>query len=507
MMTAIEHAKMDKQGGSFALAGLLIGLLTGLALYAIAEFWIDNERAPRLSVTTFLFVGTLSASTLLLANAGRYAGALLGSIVIAALLAIPNYFMTITADPELDIRLQEFPSFFWFFLGGPVAWYLMVTLAKAMLDEKRTPPPYPAVFFHGLTLPLIAVGAKIFAVLSLVLLFAWAALLKSMNVLFFNELFQEPWFIMPFLGAIAGLSIAMMRAQQSVLGALRFILLLFSRIAMPIMALFSLTLLIVFAANGVQPIFDRPYPSAWILALSFAGMLVFNGVYQNGEGAPPPAWLRLSTIIALISFPIYAGIAAYAFWLRIDAYGLTPPRVIGLAMTGLALLYSVVCIAGVVTELNWRGKKWMPLVAPLNTLMAFIWVAVLVSLATPIANPWAISAKSQTTLLLQQKISAEDFNFGYLRFRLGAYGEKALTKLETASDHPEAALIREGVLRARNASNIWEYENGIDGASIEAIPDGERATTREPIAPETDGPMGLELNPDDNPNKDNDAAP
>ena len=55
---------------------------------------------------------------------------------------------------------------------------------------------------------------------------------------------------------------------------------------------------------------------------------------------PPAAWLRLSTVVTLLTFPVYAGLAALAFWLRIGDYGLTPPRIIGLAMTGLAALYS-----------------------------------------------------------------------------------------------------------------------------------------------------------------------
>ena len=64
-----------------------------------------------------------------------------------------------------------------------------------------------------------------------------------------------------------------------------------------------------------------------MLALALAAMLIFNGVYQNGDGAPPPLWLRVSTLITLVTLPRLCGLAAYAFWLRIDSYGLTPARI------------------------------------------------------------------------------------------------------------------------------------------------------------------------------------
>ena len=240
---------------------------------------------------------------------------------------------------------------------------------------------------------------------------------------------------------------------------------------MPITALFTVTLLFVLLTKGTGVIFDRPYPSIWMIGLALAGMLIFNGVYQNGEGGPPPAWLRLSTIITLIGFPIYTGLAFSAITLRIDAYGLTPPRIEGLVITGLVAAYSVVCIAGLVTELNWRGKRWMPLVGSLNTLMAAAWVIALTVLATPVVNPWAISANSQYDRIADERIPAAEFDFGYLRFKLGKHGDAALDRMLELTDHPEAKAIREGVERAREADSYWSYNNpGItDGFEVPGI--------------------------------------
>ena len=476
----------SRPGPGFALFGLVTGLATGAGVYAILQYWVDESTKQRLAPTALIAVAVFGAVLLLLAERGARLKAVLPAALVAALVAGPTYFLLVAADPNAN--LSEFPLFFWFFIAAPLAGFLLTTLAKATILD-GAPPPYRSVFFHGLTLPLIAGGAKLFALLALVLIFAWAALLKAMNVDFFHKLFQEPWFMLPFLGGVGGLSIALMRGMESVLGALRFLLLLFCRIAMPITAVFSLTFIGVLAANGTDAIFSQPYPGAIMLGLAFAGMLIFNGVYQNGEGGPPALWLRLSTIVALATFPAYAGLAAYALWLRIGEYGLTPARIAGAAMNGLAALYSVVCLAGLLTELNWNGKRWMPLVAPFNTAMAALWIIVLLVLASPLVNPWALSAKSQELRLATGKVSADEFDFGYLRFKLGAYGEAALDRLEALHSHPEAAKIRAGVAKARAASNEWFYDFP-DEAPVEAEAPSEAEASAPP------GPMQLQLHPE-----------
>lgn len=472
-------------GKGLALPGLIVGLLTGLAVYGVVEHWIDGADDKPLPITALFFILTTAAAYLLLAETDRLFQAVGGAVVIAALFILPDFYMAVIAGDESN-NLSNFPPLFWFLASRGLVAYLLVTLVKSSF-EQGAPPPYREVFFHGLTLPLIAGGAKVFAGLALVLLFAWARLLKEMDVEFFNRVFQEPWFIFPFLGAVGGLSIAMMRSQQAVLGALRFILLLFCRIVMPITAVFTITFLFVLVFKGAGAFFEWWRPSVMMIGLALAGMLIFNGVYQNGEGGPPPAWLRLSTLVTLIGFPIYTGLAFYALMLRIGEYGLTPPRIAGLAIAGLVAAYSIVCIAGLLSELNWRAKRWMAPVAPLNTGMAALWIIVLTALATPLVNPWALSAQSQYARLADERVPAEEFDFGYLHFELGRYGDRALDQLLALDNHTEAAAIRAGVARARAAKSRWEYDNpGI-------APDSPEEDASQPES----GPMGLELNPAD----------
>lgn len=496
IMTTAPEA-LAGRGRGLALLSLLAGLAAGGAVYAIVEFWGEANRPAPAAMTLLQIVITFTAGWLLLAERGRFLAPIVPAAAIAAALALPTFFF-LSLDPgrAAGFDFDSFPIFFWSSAAAPIAFFLMLTLAKAAL-ETGAPPKYAAVFFHGLTIPLIGGGALAFAGLSLVLLYAWAALLKQMDVAFFAKLFDEPWFILPFIGAIGGLSIALIRGQQAVLGALRFILLLFSRIAMPIMAVFSVTFLLALAANGSDAIFGRPYPGGIMLGLAFAGMLIFNGVYQNGEGGPPPWWLRVATIVAVGAFPIYAGIAAWAFALRVDQYGLTPARIVGLAMNGLAFAYSFVLIAGLVTELNWKGKRWMPPVAGLNTAMAALWVVVLIGVSSPLFSSWAVSAKSQERILLGGKVPAKEFDFGYLRFKLGEPGANALARIEAAAaGRADEADIRAGVSRANAALSYWEYQNADLVAPEEAAAEAAAVPEPDAAASAQSGPMGLEFNPD-----------
>ena len=483
----------------FPIFGLLIGAAAGYAAYAVVEHWFDPAAQRAGPPAALVGIGAFAAGLLLLWGQQVRFRAVASAAGISCALALTtlSIFSIGPAIPELT----PWPRLFWILAGMPIAGYLMTTLAKAALAGEFS-TRYSAVFFHGLTLPIISAGAAFFAGLALVLIYAWAGLLKSFEVDFFHRLFQEPWFVLTFVGAVSGLSIGLISGLESMLGGLRFLLLLLARVLIPVAAVFSLTFVLVLAIKGTAPIFSTPYPSAVMMALAFSSMLVFNGVYQTGEGEAPPFWLRISTLVTLAVIPVYSGLAVYAFWLRIAEYGLTPPRIIGLGVNALAALYVPVCAVALISEMNWGTKRWMPLVAPLNVVMAFAWIAGLVFLASPALNLWTLSAQSQERRLIEGRVNVDAFDFSYLRFHLGAYGRAALKRLAAVDGHAEAAAIRAGAERALNAENAFYYDQ------IEA--QKELRSTTDQRTPLLSGNLNdLPLNPgmDDSETADFDATP
>lgn len=441
--------------GGFALASLLIGLAAGAGAWAIVEFWLDGRDDNPFAAAVLLWVVTAPLGFVLLAGRDRPGAAAAMAAIAALVLFGPDFWMAGVAGNEFA-NLSEFPPSFWFGVRGLVL-LLLLTLAKAKLQrDGRASGEH--VFTQGLMMLLVFAGAALITLLALALLFAWAKLMKELDVAGFNRVFQEPWFLFPFLGAVSGLSIALMRAQDALLGALRYMLALAARILVVITAMATLVFCAVLMTRGIAPIFEKPYPGAIMLGLAITGMLIFNGLRQNGDDGPPAWPLRIAAIVTLAGFPVYAGLAFFALIMRISDYGLTPPRIAGLAVAGLVAAYAIVCLAGLVTELNWRGRRWMPLVSPLNAVMASAWMLVLVGISSPpLFNLWALSADSQYRLLASNRIDPADFDFGYLRFKLGRHGDEALDLLLALEDHPQRAAIADGVRRARTAANYWEY--------------------------------------------------
>lgn len=514
--TGFDEARLMQTGRGLALASLIIGLLTGLAVWLIVEFWIDgSDRQTGWSIASLLFVIALGAAWMLLAERDDLIRPVIGALAVASLIAIPAAWLFTQGFVD-DPNTSDWPMRLWLGLFGPVAAFLLVVLVKACFMS-GVPPHYTAVFYHGLTFPLTMLGAAIIAGLALALLFAWANLLKALDVAFFLNLFEKPWFILPFLGATGGFAVGVMRGQHAVLGALRFVLLLAGRLFSPIMAAFSLTLLAVLAAKGLTPVFDLAYPSAAMIALALVGILIFNAVYQNGALRPPPLWLRLATDIVLATLPIYGGIALCAINLRIEQYGLTTVRLAGLATALLIVGYGVVALAALVTEVNVRARRWAPLAAPFNTAYAALVAIVMLAMASPLLNPWALSARSQERLLAEGRVSAKDFEFDYLAFSLGTYGDQALMRLAALDTHPEAALIRSEVARVRSASSAARLRfdtvppaagdtddadapNGPNGPNSSGGPNrsggsGSSGGSEGPPAPEEAGIEDLPLNP------------
>ncbi len=59
--------------------------------------------------------------------------------------------------------------------------------------------------------------------------------------------------------------------------------------------------------------------------------------------------------------------------------------------------------------------------------------------------------------LADERVKAADFDFGYLRFKLGPAGQRALDRLKALESHPEIDLIREQIALTESAKNYWEW--------------------------------------------------
>jgi hypothetical protein len=88
-----------------------------------------------------------------------------------------------------------------------------------------------------------------------------------------------------------------------------------------------------------------------------------------------------------------------------------------------------------------RRGTWLKSIELTNVATAYIILAVLLALLSPIADPARLSVADQVARLESGKTSMDQFDFEFLRFFSGRYGEQALERLKTKQDDPDAVRI------------------------------------------------------------------
>jgi hypothetical protein len=116
----------------------------------------------------------------------------------------------------------------------------------------------------------------------------------------------------------------------------------------------------------------------------------------------------------------------------------------------LACLIAAACYAAgysAAVVLSLLGARWMALVERCNVATSFVVLALLVALFSPIADPAKLSVDNQIARLRAGKVSAEAFDYNYIRSEGGRYGRRALQKLAALKGTGAAATIRERAKR------------------------------------------------------------
>jgi hypothetical protein len=188
--------------------------------------------------------------------------------------------------------------------------------------------------------------------------------------------------------------------------------------------------------TGLAALWETRHATSVLLSAAALLLVLINAAFQNGEAVVAlPLRVGARTAALLILPVVLVGI--YALGLRVAQYGWTTDRVIAAACLLVALFYA----AGYLWAAS-QYDTWLRPVTTVNVWAAFLVLAVLLALFTPIADPARIGVNSQMARLEKGKTKAADFDFRYLRFEGGRYGRAALEQLKQRSTGPDAALLQ-----------------------------------------------------------------
>ncbi len=258
------------------------------------------------------------------------------------------------------------------------------------------------------------------------LLFLWSGLFKVIGIEFFDQLFEEPLFVYPVTALVGGWGLVLVRERIRLIATVQAMCEALIRALLPLAALIMVLFLAALPFTGLEKIWQTGQAALLMMWLALVVLFFFNAAVADRPDTPPyPAWLWAGVLLAVALLPLLSLLAAWALGLRIGQYGVTVDRLwaatLQLLIAGFTLSYAVLVI--------WKRQRAAVAIQGANKGMALVVAATLVLVNTPLADMRAWAAASQAKRLETGAVSAEDFDYDYLRFELGAYGVRELQRL------------------------------------------------------------------------------
>lgn len=435
---------------------VLLAVLQGGLMYLAqrgqaAGLWPFAELGGRVCwYTLVLTVPTMMAlSVVRLRDARFWQHAVGATLLFAALAAWAAW--NASGDPGISAGSVLAP------FGTSVAIGLFVALPwlQCRLTDGHWRAAYSCLFEHAWQNALTLALAGLFTGICWLVLHLWGALFALVKIDFFRELFREDAFVYLATGAMAGLGVLIGRTQHRAVKVARQVLFAIFTGLLPLLAFIAVLFVASLPFTGLAPLWDMR--SATITLVAVVALLVafINSVLQDGSGARPyPAWLCRLVDAGLVLLPVYALLALYALWLRIDQHGWTVDRVCAVLLT--------VVVAGYAFGYAWavlrRQGDWLASIRPVNRVMSLVVIGLALLVNTPLLDAQRIAVSSQLERLADGRTAADDFDLAWLRHDTGRRGHRAALALRDDpawSGDAERLAELDRVLARQNRWGTW----------------------------------------------------
>jgi hypothetical protein len=445
------------------------GLLQGLALYLLyqaaeSQVWPATDG---LLFAPLVVIGWLLPVVVLMGVANMRPRTLAIWSACAALLLAGLTVHDVLRDPERIGSLGSIWTFWNPMRGSPdlriwpssrlfpailLILFVSQTLIVAADADRKLIGSYPrqfeAAWKHAVQLGL----SLIFVGLFWLLLALGAGLFNLIKLDFLGRLIQHRWFAMPATALAFACAVHVTDVRAGIVRGVRTLIHVLLSWLLPLMALFAAGFLASLPFTGLAPLWSTRFASSLLLTAAFVSVLLINSTYQDGEsdGGTPRLLRWAASLAGLLLVPLVA-LAGYALALRIEQHGWTSDRIFALASSAVAAS----CALGYAGAVIRRGA-WLKGIERVNIVAAFIALAAVLALYTPIADPARISVRDQMARLESGRTSATEFDYAYLRFEGGRYGQAALERLKEMPTGPNAADIRRKAEAALTLKNRWD---------------------------------------------------
>ena len=455
---------------SVAGARLAVGLLQGLLLYLIYQ---AGENKIWIADNSGLFGALLLMCTLipvlLISGLGHLPGKTLWRwlLPLAVVLALLGYydiwrgmgapFWDTLSTP--DAARYPSPELWLHAVAGVL---IAQTLVMAAHAAGQRVAAYRDYFETASKLLIQFAFAVVFVALIWLVLNLGAELFKLIKLEFLKKLLDKSWFVIPVITFAFAYALHITDVRPAIVRGIRSLVLVLLSWILPIAALLIGGFLLALPFTGLAPLWATKTATALLLAASAVLLVLINAAFQDGQVADEVALpIRFSARLAALLLLPLALIAAYALSLRVGQYGWTVDRLVAAFYLVLAA-----CFAAGYFWAALRSTQWLSRVAGVNVFTAFVLLVLLLAIFSPLLDPARISVNSQLAQLNKGKISAEKFDYDYLRFDGKRFGTEALKNLAARKTGKEAAVIARKAQAALDKNDRWQSPIATDGSAI-----------------------------------------
>lgn len=464
-----------------------IGLAQGLALFWLHRagdlgYWPATEPALfgalalAIVFTPLILIGGLTAL--------RPATLAIWFAVAAVVLGWMGWH-DLDSGMRPDYRTDSWPQFPTFAAAAAIVFIAHHLIAVG--DEARNwVGPYERYFDQGWRHAAQLVLSCAFTGAFWVLLFLGAALFNIIKITLVEEIIRKDWFYFPATSMAFATAIHLTDLRSGLVRGFRSLSLMLLSWLMPVLTVLGVAFLLALPFTGLDPLWETRAAGAILLGAAANLIILINAAYQDGgEDTSRSHVLRIAGRIAAVTLAPFVVLAAVALYLRVNQHGWSPERIYAAALILIGACYAFSYLAAAF----WR--PWLKLIERANIATAYVVLAVLVALFTPIFDPARISVAHQLERLRTERVSAEEFDYIFLWFDSGRYGREAAAELEADRSTSRAREIAGRMEASRGFESRWQAEYALR-------PRNELGEPAEG-ADEVDPPLRLELMPGSEP--------
>ncbi|AZZ89763.1 DUF4153 domain-containing protein [Hahella sp. KA22] len=445
---------------------LFAGIATGVAAWLGAEHWPDGLMAQKAAAVAIAFVFVFAGAFLFTARTRRgapnwmLAAGIAIVIGLSAVWLISNTFKPEGGSYEGSSDLVTS----WWATIVPLLFVLLPFVQRDFQKSQRFMSDILSVELYRKyweNLFILAFAGLLVGLYWLVatLCAALFDILKIFELGRFIEYEPVGWTASAIIFAF-GISLGC--RYPSLLNMLTGLIATVCRAILPPVAVFMIAFAVTLPIVGLDMIWSTGRSTPMLLAMILVAVVSLNGAAQcGGEGGLPyPQWLRSVIYVLLALLPVFALLAGYSLYQRIDQYGLTPDRyypallvVLALALT---LSYGVMFIM--------KRSPWLTTLNTVNTPVILVAALMAMLTLTPWLNSQEVSASNQFARLAAGKSTAESVDLGLLRFQLGRSGQERLAQIkamaggESSLSQAQAQVLSQRLEVLKTANYYYDWK-------------------------------------------------